>query len=161
MTTRTPRRRRQWQDNIIQETTSSGTQDTDALIGGAITETKGLTLVRLIIGINIHPVTPVDSGVDLQSVALGIGMFTAEAIAAGVLPDPNVEDEQPVTGWLWRHQTIIGEWPPAGVRIDADIRSQRKVMYGGTQIVINNDAESGSAFSVVTTGLIRALYLLP
>jgi len=45
--------------------------------------------------------------------------------------------------------------------ITGDIRSQRKLDDGECYIVINNDTDLGTAFSVKATGLIRQLWLLP
>ena len=161
MTTRTPRRRRQWQDFIINENTPNTSQDNANLTGGVITETKGLTIVRMIIGMNVRALTPAINSVNDQLVAMGIGIFTADAISSQVFPDPETGDDQPGTGWLWRWQGLVGEDPTNAVRFDLDIRSMRKIMYGGARLIISNDPAFGTAFEIETLGLIKVLYLLP
>ena len=155
------RRRRQWLDFTIVEDTPSGSQDSNALIRGDIEDTKGMTLIRIVIGLNIIPTTFVGDSVDAQLVTLGIGMMSLEATAAGLFPDPQNETEQPVTGWLWRAQYVAVESPiHPGVRVDLDLRSQRKVMYGQPVLVVSNDPQQGVAFNTTVIGLIRCLYLL-
>ena len=101
MTTRTPRRQREWQDNLIDTTIADGAQFQTALVGGTIPLLKGMTVVRFIIGLNVGSSVGVANSIDRQAVSMGIGIFTGDAVAAGSLPDPDTEDDAPGTGWLW------------------------------------------------------------
>ena len=162
MMARAPRRRRRWVDNLIAQTTANSTQDSQSLIDGAVTENKGMTLVRLIIGMNIRASTGVLQSQDTQVVSMGIAAMSADAATAGAFADPNLGSDQPASGWLWRWQALVTEDVSAGlIRIEKDVRTMRKVEYGDIRLIINNDPDIGSAFSVETMGLIRALYLLP
>ena len=162
MVTRTPRRRRQWQDFLVTADVADSAQANANLLDGVITETKGLTAVRFIIRLDLRPSTWVSNSTDSQMVTMGIGIFTADAISGSVYPDPNVSTDHPGAGWLWRYCTLVNEDQASGpARIDVDLRSMRKVMYGGTRLVINNDPDVGTAFTVSVRGLIRILYLLP
>jgi len=157
----TTRRRRKWEDFLISEVTADGTQDTHILtIDSGTNANKGRTLVRLIVGIDVIPDGAVENSVDNMNVALGIGMVSTEAFNAGAFPDPNTSLDSPLTGWMWRWNGTVYENPESTrVRIDFDIRSQRKLMYGFPVLIINADANSGTPFNVETRGLIRCLYL--
>ena len=158
----TQRRRRQWQDNLINEDTPSVGQDNAVLLAGDIDDTKGMTLVRTILRLDVLATSPAIDNVDVQTVTMGIGMISAEALAISVFPDPNNATDIPLSGWLWRWCGCIIENSNGGgiVRIDVDLRTQRKVMYGSPVLIINNDPQTGTAFNVRTIGLIRCLYLL-
>ena len=160
MTTRN-RRRRQWQDRTIDETTSEGTQDSSVLLTGDIDDTKGMTLIRMIIGLNVQAAVLNTTGSAAQLMSYGIGMFAQETIGNLGFPEPSVDADIPQTGWLWRTKIIVRQRVDApAVRMDLDLRSQRKVMYGAPALVIDNDADQGAAFDVRTIGMIRCLYLL-
>ena len=100
---------------------------------------------------------------------MGIGMMSSEAIVGGTFPDPEVAVDIPQTGWLWRWQGLATESPNEVRFLDYDIRTMRKVMYGSPVLVISNDPQVGTAFTVETVGLIRcqgypataAVYELP
>ncbi len=158
-----PPRRRIWDDAIISENTATDTQDsTDLLPSFQEGETKGFTLVRTIIGINIAPAALVDASVDRQKVSIGIGVFSREMIDIVDFPEPGVSNNIPLTGWIWRSQYIVSENAAVQtLRIDIDLRAQRKVMYGVPFLIIDSTVQSGSSFAVLTTGIIRSLYLLP
>ncbi len=156
-----PNRRRQWQDQIINAAVADGAQGFQVLLDGDIDDTKGMTLVRMVIGLNVIPVTFAGDSVDAQRVSLGIGTMSQEAISALTFPDPEIEGDHPLTGWMWRAQYIVLETPfNPGARVDLDLRSQRKVMYGAPTLVILNDPQQGTAFTIRVSGLIRCMYLL-
>ena len=155
------RRRRQWQDHLIDESTASATQDSSVLLDGDTDDTKGMTLVRTIIRLDVMAATLAGDSTDQMAVSLGIGMMSSEAIGSQEFPDPDTAGDIPLSGWLWRSRGIVLELPQQTLwRIDLDIRSQRKVMYGSPVLVIDNNLKAGTAFTVATVGIIRTLYLL-
>ena len=141
-------RRRQWQDFTINMSAASGAQDSETLLTGGIDDTKGMTIVRMIIGVHVNANTLIVGGLEKQAISMGIGMMSAEAIASSAFPDPNAQGDIPVTGWLWRWQGMITRNPEVLTRIDMDIRAMRKVMYGSPVLVMDNDPITGVPFSV-------------
>jgi len=155
-------RRRQWQDFVITESIANAAQASEVLLDGDVDDTKGMTLVRMIIRLDLVAATPGLDNSDLQGVALGIGMISGEAIASAVFPEPGVGVDHPLTGWLWRTRHVVGENNQIvhAPKIDVDVRAKRKVMYGSPVLIINNDTLFGTAFTVEAIGIIRMLYLL-
>jgi len=159
-----PARRRVWDDAIVNEDTATGTQDsTDLMPNFQESETKGFTLVRLIIGLDLTPNPPgVSTSADQMLMHLGIGVFSREMIDVVDFPEPQLSNNIPMTGWLWRATYVVAENVQVkNVRIDLDLRSQRRLMYGVPFMVMNAVLHNGVAFNVATTGMVRSLYLLP
>jgi len=160
-----PPRRRIWGDTSVGEVTATATQDTQTLsdeLPGEESEHKGYTLVRMVIDLSISPAPPVTGSILLQEMFFGIGMISIEALNAGIFPDTQVAGDNPVTGWLWRGHVTITERPDKGhAEIRADIRTQRKLMYGLPVLIMDSVATSGAGFSMLTSGIIRCLYLAP
>jgi len=157
------RRRREWQDIYISETTASGTEDNQTLVTGTGVSTKGLTLVRMIIDLMVGPAVPVSGSTDRMLWSAAIGIFSDEAISTVTFPSPSAQEDVPVTGWLWKTQKMIPEG--AGeqtelIQINVDLRSQRKLMYGRPVLLIGSNPELGVVFDTKVLGLIRCLYLL-
>ncbi len=74
--------------------------------------------------------------------------------------DPFTAIDYPLSGWLWKDYIAVPENPAAGVAmLRADIRTQRKLGYGQPIFIVDNIALLGTAFTVVTNGLIRCLFL--
>ena len=157
----TPRRRRQWIDNLMDVDLASGQQTSVSLVDVPVPDTKGMTLVRVILGFNVRPSTPVLNSTDTQVFSAGIGLSSADAASASAFADPDNESDQPLGGWMWRWQGLIHENPVVPTRIELDLRSQRKLMYGDVRIIMDNNADQGAAFTIIVVGLIRSLYLLP
>ncbi len=157
-------RRRQWFDFIINDTITNGRLFTQTLLTGDVDETKGMTLVRTIVSLDVvaDPLMAV-SGV--QRVAFGIGIASQDALAVGgvSLANPTVETDKPMTGWIWRDMRAVVDDPVPGYpwpHLAVDIRSARKVMYGAPFLRIANNANQGTAFSVEVIGMVRCLFLL-
>ena len=157
------RRRSIWSDTIVNETTADDTQDSaDLLVEYQEDESKGMTLVRLIISLNLYPNAFVGNSLNAALMSMGIGIFSREMVDLGDFPEPGVANNIPQTGWMWRDQYVVSENPqPSLVRISLDIRSQRKLMYGLPFLVIDNEDATGMGFTMRVRGVIRALYLLP
>ncbi len=60
------RRRREWQDVSIQESTSAGSQSNQTLTLGAGIDQKGLTMTRLILGLSVGADVLVANSVEIS-----------------------------------------------------------------------------------------------
>ncbi len=119
-----PNRRRQWQDFLIDSTVVINGQTGITLLQGGVDDTKGMTLVRMIIGLDLYPELLVTLSIEASGLNLGIGMMSAEAIASGQFPDPDIATDIPLTGWLWRWSGVVHERMQGDYRrIDQDLRS--------------------------------------
>ncbi len=156
----TPRRRRQWTDRFIDEVTMSGTGDEELLINPADADNieKGSTLVRMIIDLTVHPEAIVNDSINSVIYDAGIGLVSPEMPALSVLVA--LEGENPMSGWLFRRRITIFANNVIPMRIEADIRAQRKLMYGEPRLFLGVNVGTGATFNVTTTGLIRSLYLM-
>ena len=100
-----------------------------------------------------------------QIASLGIGMVATQAEAAGIgsLPRADVGTDKPLTGWMWRSVGVVLDDASASNnqlwRIDEDMRSQRKVMYGAPVLLLANQPGSGDTAIISFIGIIRCLYL--
>ena len=155
------RRRRQWQDFLIDRSVVNAAQGAEVLLSGDVDDTKGMTLVRMIIRLDVTANVLAGDSTDQQIVDMGIGMISAEGILATAYPDPDTAGDIPLTGWLWRTRGVVLELPQQAIwRIDLDMRAQRKVMYGSPVLIIDNNPGAGLTFTIQIIGLIRMLYLL-
>jgi len=154
----TPRRSREWQDTFIDE--SGAVADTDEALLVDTTETnKGKTLVRMIIDLTALPDAIVFANTSVMEVDLGIGMVSTEVVLGSI--NVGLVGEVPQSGWLWRRRVFVGRDGSYLLRIEADIRAQRKLLYGEPRLFVAYSLQAGTAFTVDVTGLIRCLYLLP
>ncbi len=158
------RRATDWIDSTVLQQTATGSQDLVSLMTGvAPVNVRRQTLIRTIIELRCYSVT-VAGAWGTQLVSIGIGIASQEAFAAGTVPDPNIANDQPSRGWIFRTQVVVAQNGIGGsviFEVRADIRSQRKLDDGECYIVINNDTDLGTSFEVRTTGLVRQLWLLP
>jgi len=157
-----PRRRRQWIDTVVDEDMATTVTNAKQLIpAGFSDETKGLTIVRLILGLDLHGLIPTTTGNNRGMLSAGIGILSDEAVAGGAaIPLPGNEVQEPVTGWLWRQQYQVMENFTGGLpRIELDLRAMRKLMYGSPQLILTNTPVSGTAFTLTVRGIVRMLVL--
>ena len=130
------------------------------------TRLQQMTLLRTVIGIDIGRLVH-DSGEGSEMTSLGIGVASQEAFTAGVtsLPDPNIDADFPTRGWIWRarYRTygFAADQPAVfNVRVDLDLRSQRKLENGEAFFIGHNELVNGTTSVVQVTGLIRQLWLV-
>ena len=102
----------------------------------------------------------------IAEVDLGIGVTTVEALAAGVLPDPEDQTDYPYLGWLYvttkciifnnssgtTERLFVPEW-------HFDIGANRKVDKGVLFLNWFNTNADGTGYTVRVVGRIRALCL--
>ena len=155
-----------WTDTTFNNIVVVGTQLQSNLMGALdMTETRlgQLTLLRTIIGFDVgHAVH--DSGEGSQRAAMGIGVASQEAFAAGVLPEPDSGSDHLPRGWVWRYVCrVFGFAADQSTiftrRIDLDLRSRRKLENGLSYLVVDNIDSEGTSGSIKVTGLIRQLWL--
>ncbi len=158
---------RLWIDSLIDLTLASGATVSDSIMSGvSSTQTRfdQMTLLRTIVGIDIAYAVH-DSGEGSQQVTVGIAIGSQEAVAASVLPDPEVETDFPIRGWIWRMRYRIfgfsADQPTVFTRrVDLDLRGKRKLENGEAYITADNDPEEGATAAVLVTGMIRQLWLV-
>ena len=145
--------RRQTAWSLGPEGTLAHTASAAQLVPTSVTATvEGLTIVR-IRGTFLIFLTSVGSNVDGLTGAVGIGIVTDEAIAAGVaaVPTPFSDDDDEL--WMWHHYFhCIGastsspsQQPAATVRMEIDSKAMRKLPQGNSLF---------AAVEVVETGVI-------
>ena len=156
-----------WIDTRVNEAVVTGTPFAISLMGTAGASQSrfdALTLTRTIIGLDVAAVVH-DSGEGSARIALGIGVASEEAFVAGTLPDPDVDNDHPTRGWVWRAQYRIWAFAadqPAifDRRVDLDIRAQRKLENGVAYLNGVNSTQEGAAVGVQVVGFIRTLWLI-
>ena len=156
---RAPARRRpvQWFDQVVNESTASGTQDTTLLTGG-ITDIvkKGMTLVRTII--DMTSVLSIAGTGGLMH--YGIAMVSDEAVASGAFPDADSASDEP--GWIWRVMgRVIASTNLNDISMNSrlvyDIKSRRMFKTQDWDLYLIIDA--GTLSDIVNTdGMIRTLW---
>ncbi len=125
---RTPRVPKEWSSiaSASLSLTANGT-----FLGASTTFGFPSTVLRVISGITIGP-TSAPAALDEAHVTVGLGVFSADAFAAGATPDPETEPQYP---WLfWKHYSLFFPTTSAdpsvltgSVREMFDIRSMRKL----------------------------------
>ena len=129
------------------------------------TEQTGCTVTRILMDLVACPTSAVAAD-GLMRVSIGIGEVSEEAFNALVVPDPNVNAEEPVSGWMYKamkavQSIVVPDHVHAGV-FKEDLRAQRKLGNRSKLVMVtNNDAIEATAFDVVVVGLVRVLLLLP
>ena len=160
------RRRRAWHDLEFATTIANGTQVfSDLLQNLPATEQMGCTITRIITRLSYSPVVTI--GADgAQVISVGICIVSEESFNASVLPDPDVNADDPVTGWLLKTQRPVRVMlSPDDVLhgvIHEDLRAQRKMGNRAKLVIITNStADEATSFDVRVVGIVRTLCLLP
>ena len=158
---------RLWIDTAFSDTLVIGTQLLRSLMTGvSATQTRfdQMTLLRTIIGLDIGR-TVHDSGEGSEQVALGIGIASQEAFAAGTVSDPLTVTDYPTRGWVWRGSYRVfgfaADQPAIFTRrIDLDLRSQRKLENGEAYLVADAVGIEGVNSVIDLVGIVRQLWLV-
>jgi len=154
------RRRMTWIDNLFSVDLTTGGQTVQGLLAAvSANDMVGRTLTRTILCLDYNP--PIDIPSGRQNVFMGIGIASQDAFLGSVTPDPETEADQPMGGWIYRCRHTVSARSAGGLRIDADIRSQRKIQTGELYMVITNLADEGVAFTINIRCLTRTLWRLP
>ena len=162
------RRQPRWLDTLPDESVANNTQQQDSLLEGLTTpDTRGLTIMRMLVHLRVGPITP-SAVIGTQKVDVGVALVSADAFSAAALPDPQVAGDRPVMGWLWRDQFQVVDEQAAGFartagfqEVRLDLRGRRRII-GTSELVLimNNSNIEGTAFSIRVSGIIRCLALL-
>ena len=156
-----------WIDTNFNVNISSGGSNTGSLlIGVEPDDTRGITLTRVLVRLNLMPGSVDVSNLSYQRFALGIGVTDQEAFAAGVLPDPLTSTDQPGLGWVWRDEQAVIVSSSSALealitRVHVDFKSQRKIDDFELYHIFENTNAQGTGAAVRVTGLVRCLFLLP
>ena len=157
-----PKRRTKWIDRDLDTAVLNAGELIDNL--DPLRKAESATLVREIIVLTLMPSIPSLVGTDAMRVYVGIGVSSVEAVLGGVVSDPASESEEPADGWVYKSKFVVNG--PMGndvpvIRVEKDIRAQRKIEQGLPFLVIQNVAMLGDPFTIHVSILLRMLYLLP
>jgi len=152
-----------WLDTRLGMTVASGAQSSQSLMGAVSNiEARRYTLIRSLLRLELLSLsTAVAYGV--QIVDIGVGIISVEAFTAGVFPDPNVDNDKPAKGWIYRTQVAVsqnGIGTVIPISLTADVRGARKIERGELFIVANSASVVGTTFTIGINGLFRALMKL-
>ena len=156
-------RPRAWADTGVTQLIT-GTQFTVDLL--PVPESVTVTSMRVIGSFLLVPNDPNAAITGTQAISVGIGVVSAEAFAAGVVPDPSVNGDFPARGWIYR--TTRGEHHNnAGGTIEGwsypewqfDVGGMRKIDRGKIFLAVDKILLSGSAHNLDMIGLVRVLCL--
>ena len=156
-----------WDDQLVLGTTLfDGVTGSFILVeNSADSEKRGCTIVRILVGMQFVPAVP-NAVNGLMVVTLGIGVTSDDAFSAGALPDPEVDADFPVQGWMYRDRFMVADVASGGnagaiLRVEKDLRAQRKIDRSSPFMSVRVDNIQGTAFSVIESGIVRVLYKLP
>ena len=157
-------RRAVWIDTRVATSTGSAAQEILSLMVSATgLASQGLTLTRTIVSMSFFAPTAVSDGI--ATVDMGIGVVSREAFVASVVPDPDLATDRPPRGWVYRDQrTVLAAASMStglAVHVMADVRGARRVDDGELVLILDVNAVDGTAFDIVTRGLIRCVFLMP
>ena len=160
------RRPTTWGDQVFNQSIVSGASLLLDLRGSLIaSDTQNSTVTRVILSMSLFQ----DGFVAVDGrmrASFGAGVASAEAFTLGVtaIPDPDIEGDRPQRGWMWRADYVvmseIGQRIDSVIRIETDLRSQRKVENGIPYLRLVNTLVEGSSFTVRLTVTIRTLFKL-
>ena len=157
------RRGRTWADTILSTVITTGAVTGNNLLVDAPT-VDTLTVQRIVGHLQILPADGFESVNSSMRIDLGIGVSSAEAFAANVLPDPDVVTEYPPRGWLWvdsvayYHGVADGD-PRHYPEVKIDIRAARRVDKGVLFFAFRNTLVQNTTATVLMIGRIRVLCL--
>jgi len=152
-----------WIDTILDRDVLTATNGAVSLMTGVLPhDMRGMTVIRTILALGVQSTT-VAGAWGTARVDIAIGVASQEAFGAGVLPDPNVANDKPPRGWVYRTSLLVsqnGTGHPVGHQVMADIRGARKIENGELYIIVHNTPLFATAFTINFSGLIRTLYKL-
>jgi len=160
------KRRGVWVDTNVDIDIANGNSSELTLIGAYSPEqTHGMTLVRTLFQYSLFDAT--GEALDgLQRFYMGVGLAPQEAFVAGVasLPNPQIQGDRPLDGWILKTVDIAVSGPESAVQVtrrQMDVRASRKVDGGELYIVLRNSLSLGASFTVRCVGLMRMFILRP
>ena len=167
-TARAARRNTAWDDSILNVDYVSGgaTQGNRIMEDVADPEKRGCTVVRILISLSMYAAGDPGAVSGVQRTSLGICTMSDDAFDAAAFPDPNVNADFPVSGWMYRNTFAVRDETLATgivpfVMIEKDLRVQRKMDRAALVLLGVSEGIQGSGFNVKIVGMIRVLYKLP
>jgi len=160
-----PQRKTVWVTTLITESVAAGGADIAGLLGNrTIADMEGLTLTRTI-GRLYFQVAAVDGTFTLSRLDYGVGLVSQESFAAGVLPDPGVDFDKPISDWVYKDMALVTGSGDTTLPLEApmhqwDVKSRRKIGDGELFFIVDNgNVVTGRI--IIVEGIIRCLFLLP
>ena len=153
-----------WVDTLHNIDIASGGKSETTLMGAlSVEDTRGLTLIRMILCHN-YSYTVHDSGEGSQLLDIGIGVASREALNATALSDPETATEHPTRGWLYRcrHKMhgFAADQAASDLRdVYRDLRAKRRMETGAVFLSLTNSAQSGAASAINVAGITRCLFM--
>jgi len=152
-----------WVDTLFNDVLGAGTQQVHSLMGGIDPLTRGGTLTRTLVCLYAVP-SPIGGAAGMQMVNIGVGVASQEAFTAGIVADPQEENDFPQGGWVYRCRHAVIDDPTPGYPtplIKEDLRAMRKINRGELYLTFVSEAGQGVAFAVRLVGIVRCLVKLP
>ena len=158
-------RPRAWGDTRMSASLANGVgQQFDLL--GSLTAADTITSARIIGHYTVAPTGAVAAIAHESLIDIGIGVVSAEAFNAGVVPDPNIDGDVPDRGWLYRDTLYLMFNNLSGTVEDYlypslrfDVRAARRVDRGKLFLVVHRTTIAGTDHACRITGLTRVLCL--
>ena len=158
-------RRTRWLDQLADGLIADGAQLSSNLLQTlAMEDRDGSTVTRILLNLWWGAQTGQSSDA-WTALDWGIGMVSEDASAAAVLPDPSVNEDSPVGGWLGRGR-LMGRFD-AGLQsvlghVFVDLRAQRKLGRVELKLIMdNNQIGAEGAASMRAVWHVRTLVRLP
>ena len=155
-----------WGDHLFKDVIASGGQMTVRDLRPSITDTDRFTIIRILVNLCVLASSTPTNQEGAQRIDFGIGVTSAEAFNAGVLPEADIEGEFPRLGWLVRESMVYMRAKTStdeGVQhvpvSKLDLRASRKIDRGIPFMVATNTDIETAAISVRLCGLVRVLFL--
>ena len=163
--TTAPRRRTAWDDEYILSSVVHNGQHIQLLAQNvADPEKRGCTMVRLIYHGWFQANSP-GAVNGTQWIAIGIGLTSDDAFAAGAVSEADTADDFPVSGWVMRETVAVMDSIDAmdqrPVELFRDLRVARKLERSSLFITHESNAFVGTTQTVGFLALVRVLYKLP
>ena len=158
------RRQTQWTDTLVNVSIADGARNVVDLMGGLTAdETRHWTLIRTIFDLYMGSNTVAGAWGTLIA-DIGIGVASREAFEAVILADPDVVDDRPARGWIYRTRCAVTQNGVGHLlyqRCTGDMRVGRRIDDGVLFLHSAVNLLTGTTFTVQQFGIVRALWLLP
>ena len=99
-------RPRAWADRLVQVTLVDAALMTPLDLLEDLPNAAVKTVSRVIGAITIVPSSTSATSDYVSRIDVGIGVVSAEAFVAGVVPDPQTQADSPTLGWLYRTRLV-------------------------------------------------------
>ena len=154
-----------WIDQHVGADITSAGQLNLSLWGSVLqNDLRGGTLTRVVGNLQMVSAT-IAGAYGVQEMHIGFGVVSQEALSAGSasLPDPTMNSEFPVRGWVYKTSRLVmqnGTFMNGITSWTFDLHAQRKIDTGEFVIIAKNVSINGTTFTTKLHGTVRTLVLL-